>query len=202
MLKFCFVFLKLASRRKAHETSEEDEKQYKVDMGEKVDHWFQLYGKAVEDNTLQDRIEAHRLHQLQQQQQSWFRTQQEEKNKFSYVQQLLMEEEEEKLKSDTADNKPQMLQETKPQNSFICNQPNNSCIPIPLAALKNIVRNVLFHQGISNPSDQVLDESIQNYLQSEQVNSKQQQCDKMAKLQISYLVLTKLQYLFGSLSLL
>ena len=64
------------------------------------------------------------------------------------------------------------------------------------------MRNVLFHQGISNPSDQVLDESIQNYLQSEQVNSKQQQCDKMAKLQISYLVLTKLQYLFGSLSLL
>jgi len=43
-------------------------------MGNKVDHWFELYGKAVLDNTLQDRIEFHKMQQLekeQQQQQYW-----------------------------------------------------------------------------------------------------------------------------------
>ncbi len=45
--------------------------EYKVDMGNKVDHWFELYGKAVLDNTLQDRIE---LHKKQQWEQSWIPT--------------------------------------------------------------------------------------------------------------------------------
>ena len=32
----------------------EDEDEYKVDMGDKVDHWFKTYGTAVLNDTLRD----------------------------------------------------------------------------------------------------------------------------------------------------
>ena len=147
-------------------------------MGKKVDHWFELYGKAVEDNTLQDRIEAHRLQQQQQQQelhqqqqqlqlqqqqqqqQSWFKTQQEGKKKFSYVQQLLQEEEEQERREQASNWKPSTTTATT-------TTAKNNMPQIPLNVLKDIVRNVLLSQGISNPSEQLLEESIQKYLQNQ-----------------------------------
>jgi len=147
-------------------------------MGKKVDHWFELYGKAVEDNTLQDRIEAHRLQQQQQQelhqqqlqqqqqQQSWFKSQQEGKKKFSYVQQLLLEEEEQQRREQASNWKPSSTTTTTTAITTTATS-NNNLPQIPLNLLRDIVRNVLQSQGISNPSEQVLEESIQKYLQNQ-----------------------------------
>jgi len=161
------------AKKKVRE-DEEDEDQYKVDLGEKVDHWFELYGKAVEDNTLQDRIESHRIQQQQQQQQhqqqTWFKNQQEGKNKISYVHQLLMEEEkEERMKNQNNRSEVDYTTTTTAISPKTNQQQQHQqqCFPIPIEALKDIVRNVLFSQGISNPSNQVLEDSIQKYLQTQ-----------------------------------
>jgi hypothetical protein len=141
-------------------------------MGEKVDHWFELYGKAVEDNTLQDRIESHRIQQQQQQQhqqqQTWFKNQQEGKNKISYVHQLLMEEEkEERMKYQNNRSEVDYTTTTAISPTTNQQQQQQQCFPIPIEALKDIVRNVLYSQRISNPSNQVLEDSIQKYLQNQ-----------------------------------
>jgi hypothetical protein len=157
-----------------------------VDLGEKVDRWFELYGRAVEDNTLQERIEAHQKqqqeqqllyrqqqqqlheqHRQQEQQQSWFRNQQEGKKKFSYVQQLLQEEEQERRSGTGSRSRTAPRPEMAPALPAACSELPALGSPIPLDALKDIVRNVLLTQGISNPSDSVLEDAIQNYLQSQ-----------------------------------
>ncbi len=43
---------------------EDTDEEHKVDLGTYKDPWVELYGKAVLDNTLQDRIEARRLKAL------------------------------------------------------------------------------------------------------------------------------------------
>lgn len=57
--------LKFLSSQKSTVYDHDNEDQYKVDLGQSYkDPWVELYGKAVLDNTLQDRIEARKIKSL------------------------------------------------------------------------------------------------------------------------------------------
>ena len=104
----------------------DNDEDHKLDLGPKYkdpnykDPWVELYGKAVLDNSLQDRIEARRLKYA------------------SPTQKYVMEDD---------------LQTPKHDHYSL---------------IRGVVLKVLGAQGISNPSDEIIDAAITEYLEDEQ----------------------------------
>ena len=165
------------SYAKTRSVTAKPESDYKVDLGPQRDPWVELYGNSVLNNTLQDRLGKRGLQKSQSA--VWTNSELTEHGPVLSTDRL---EKPKKVSSqDTAqDSKNQHVVRPSPpstgslkRNTSMANlsraspaeqaSSEEASVQIPPSVVRGIVITVLQNQGITNPSEEILQKAIQEY---------------------------------------